>query len=249
MEVELCSCAKCPFGAGIPCSISSECQVTKLCKAYVCQPSHCGISCESRLRSCAKRMFASRHTLWYQPRMSSYAAVQSVRLPAATVKVKLRNCAKCSLAAVQSVCLPAPYSVAPAVKVLLRSCAKCSLASTRCEGEVTLWHHAAERRTLLHAAAAAEVWQRPATSPGYGSDWVLIARSWIACLRAGHRFPEGPLRSSGTTVFTASLYLPCTVGLSSSSSSSSLFFFFFFFLRAGWGGRGVCATLGGCLVD
>ena len=121
--------------AATPCSISCEGQVTELCKAYVCQPSH---------------------------------------------------------------------SVVSAANVKLRSCAKCSLASTRCEGEVTLWHHAAERR-LLHAAAAAEVWQRPATGPGYRSGWVLIAHCGIACRRAGHRFPGGPLRSSGTTVFTTSL--------------------------------------------
>ena len=190
-----------------------------------------------KLRNCAK---------------CSLAAVQSVCLPAPysvapAVKVKLRNCEKCSLAAVQSVCLPAPYSVAPAVKVKLRSCATCSLASTRCEREVTLWHHAAERRTLSHAAAATEVWQRPATSPGYRSGWVLIARSWIACLRAGHRFPEGPLRSSDTTVFTASLYLPCTVGLSS-FSSSSLFFLFFLF-GGGVGRQGGVCDFGGLLVD
>ena len=71
----------------------------QLCKVSVCQSSHpvasavkvgygavqsvclpavtlCGISCEGRLRSCAKRMFASRHTLWYQPQMSNVFVCQ-----------------------------------------------------------------------------------------------------------------------------------------------------------------------------
>ena len=161
-----------------------------------------GTRCEGQVTElCGKVCVCQHHTL------------------APAVKVKLRSCAKCVFASTTlcgtrcegqvtelcKVCVcQQPHSVVSAANVKLRSCAKCSLASTRCEGEVTLWHHAAERR-LLHAAAAAEVWQRPATGPGYRSGWVLIAHCGIACRRAGHRFPGGPLRSSGTTVFTTSL--------------------------------------------